>query len=105
MWISRKKLWASVAAEAQARGRIAQIEPELLYLRKEVRRLTDVIIRMRQEGFNLGPEHDDVRWPGGKYVMEELEEVPVKPTTAETEAAAEVEATLRKDFERVFSED
>jgi hypothetical protein len=105
MWISRTKLWASVAAEAQARGKIAQMEPELLYLRKEVGRLTDVIIQMRQEGFSLGPEHMEDRWPGGRYVMDELEQVPIKPTPAQTEEAARIEAEIRRDLDRITAED
>lgn len=51
----------------------AALRKDLRAEREEVKRLTNVIIQLRQQGFSLGPEHTDQRWPGGRYIMEEYE--------------------------------
>jgi hypothetical protein len=56
--IARVRAWADIAAAARA-----QLEAE----RAEVKRLTDVIIQMREKRMELGPEATDERW--GRYVI------------------------------------
>jgi hypothetical protein len=79
--------------------------------REEVKRLTNVIIQMRQGGFNLSPEHTDERWPGGRYVIADYEQEmvasqPMSPPVEQDGEAARVEqelsAMIERDLARVF---
>ena len=76
----------------------------------EIRRLTDIIVNMRQQKFTLSPEHTDERWPEGRYVMGDYEQeiaerTPTRAPTPQEEMSAEVEAALIDDFDRVFADE
>ena len=85
---------------------------ELREARKEIQRLTDIIVQMRHDKFTLGPEHSDQRWDGGKYVMgEEEDEEPQEVATYQNpplspDAADEMlEQQIQRDLERALNED
>lgn len=113
--VSRKRLDGALATVEIALDRLIELKKDYDGEKAEVRRLTNVIIQMRrQEDFNLRPEHTDERWKGGSYIMEEEEggksgHDPHKPfpdiDEEDLALAADVEAQMAADFDRLFEED
>jgi len=98
---------------------VADLRARLSMANKEIRRLTTSILQMREQGFSLGPEAFDDRWPGGKYVMDEVENErladPLAPLGPEDPYPREVgsdddaliaeeEALFHKELEKALSE-
>lgn len=74
---------------------------DLKFEREEVKRLTNIIIQMRQQGYSMGPEAMDQRWPGGKYVMDEYEadaarDAPIRESEPEAPADPMEEMVMEK---------
>lgn len=117
-WVSSAR-WNHLSRISEnAIERYWDLKEEYKEAKAEIRRLTDVIIHMRKEGFTLGPEHEDERWPGGSYSMEEWEEKQAKAEPmysgktlaqvfAEEELAlgAEMQAMIDSDILRVFPDE
>jgi len=78
--------------------------------REEVKRLTDVIIHMKEaRGMELRPGHDDEVWPG-PYVLDEpltstATRHPDTSTEEEARTAAEVEAMIDRDLRNAFPDE
>ena len=85
--------------------------------RAEVKRLTDIIVKMRMDGFNLRPQDTEEAWEGGAYVMDDVEREqlsreplrgrPLAEVFAEEDLAlaGEVEAQIAADFRRIFEQE
>jgi len=105
-WVSREMLGDAVGARKLA---FELLREE----RAEVKRLTDIIVRMRKKDFNLRPQDTEEAWPGGAYSMEEEElrqlgqeprgGVPLREIfdEADLSLAHEVERQMAVDFERL----
>lgn len=119
MFVSRAKYEAAVIEGAvrkealdEARRQMQAMRAEIRTHRKEIKRLTNVIIQMKDRGKELDPVAGDRRW--GTYTFDEidekgrpdpLDELP-EPTAdeketalAEAELRAEIEAALDAEIE------
>lgn len=102
----------SAAALLHATIRAKDARDDVKELRKEVRRLTDVIIQLKREGQSLAPEHSDARWVDGKYNFSEFEEgaprrdpgLPV-PVARPDSKVDEIEAEIRAELEAALNEE
>lgn len=112
----------AVAQAERARGRVSEmghqidrLEDALSFERSEVRRLTDMIANLRNEGLVAGPGHGAPEPTWGRYSLDEadaahIEEAPgsapgfagVDPTSEEM---AQVEAEVRQELEEALAED
>jgi len=116
-WVSRSSYDQAMDTVRLALDNAIRLHGEVEAEKAERKRLTDIIVKMRMEGFSLRPEDTDERWKGGSYVMEEEEQrklgqepergPPVEEMfdEAELKTAAEVEAQVNRDFERIFKEE
>lgn len=109
--------WQVVRAETEAmmhRVRIKDLQKDLEDVRAEARRYINIIIEMKQHGFEGGPGVGEEPWPDGKYVMEDEETVQIQrvtyqPSEENTEvfvdADDDIEASILADLERVFPDE
>lgn len=74
--------------------------------REEVKRLTDVIIHMKEaRGMELRPGHDDEVWPGPYVMDEELGSENATSTEEEAATALEMEQMIDRDLRRAFPDE
>jgi len=116
MWIRRAILTDLIARATRAAAldaiiaekerREADRTAELREARAEIKRLTNVIIQLKERGYALRPEDTDERW--GSYSMDEVEaemveqprQVSRAPTPAESDVLdieREIRAALEAD--------
>ncbi len=106
----RLKTYVKLVEEATAGSVLAShlrtenghLHDEALAARKEIRRLTDVIIHLKDQGKILHPGYGDEVW--GKHIMDE-ESAPKEGYTGATEEEREVaigEAEFHADLERAL---
>ena len=61
------------SAMAMAEGVRLDFQSRLTRAEQEIKRLTTVIIQLKEQRMELPPEHGVERWPGGSYSMEDAE--------------------------------
>ena len=88
--------WTALLERADAERE--RVYVDLREVKKEVRRLTDIIVHLKQDGMVIDPGHGEEVWPEGKYIMDEGFKDEDTQTFDEREASladAELEAELR----------
>ena len=96
---------AAAALASMLRTDVQKREAEALAARKEVKRLTDVIIHLKDQGKVLPPGAGDEVW--GKYVMgaEDAPREGYQGATAEDRELAIGEAEFHADMERALGDE
>lgn len=116
---SKHVKWVEMAAESRARAMLLEkvrgrTEFDLRDARKEIQRLTNIIVSLKQQGHELNAEHTGPSW--GSYRFDEIEAEQRRASSGEPRPEPEAgfyqdeetllaEEDLRAELERVFQED